>query len=94
MPDHSVDHAVLVKVFLGIPDRPAMVREIGNVLRQGGSVHVVDHPKTASEGGPPLQGRRRRWRRPSAGRRLGISTLFTIISSSAEPRPPNHQDGW
>lgn len=55
--DSFADHIVLVNVFHEIPQIPEAIQEIFRVLKDGGTVHVIDHQKVASETGPPLEDR-------------------------------------
>lgn len=55
--DDYANHVVLVNVFHEIVRIPETIREIFRVLKENGTVHVIDYQKVPSETGPPLQDR-------------------------------------
>lgn len=55
--DASVDHIVLVNVFHELPRISEVIPEIYRVLKDGGTIHVIDYQKVESENGPPLEDR-------------------------------------
>jgi ubiquinone/menaquinone biosynthesis C-methylase UbiE len=57
--DSSMDHVLAAFVYHEVPSQEGLIRECARILREGGSLTVIDFQKRSTSFGPPVKERKK-----------------------------------